>query len=456
MDSFLQMLLITYTSILIINFGLNLFLARFLNFTRGLFSSVLFLWGVIGLNFLVQIFFGEANYKQYLAFSSGILVSYAYARVSELFLNRRLPKKNLMWFASLLLIISGFFIELIFQNLALTSWFPSFAIATPILVYGGWLISNHSHQKMAFPLGFLMMLQGIHFLDYPLLRFMPNGAIIGFTIAMLLVIGLNSFLYSALLEKTFSEQEAKLQELVVQRTEQLRASLEDNRTLVNILTHDLGNQIMVMNSYFESGKLNSSPGLERAHNALKHIIELTNKVRDFSRFGLTSKALKLENIRLSDIWIEVRACLGDRLERKRISMEITESPDLSVLVDQEIFLNQILLNLLTNSIKFSSPGSSIEITARPCQEHIEIEIVDHGIGIPKEIMNDLFKLGESVSRPGTLKEKGTGFGLHLARTCVLLMGGDLIITSPLPNGGNGTRAVLFIQNARVESLGSAA
>ncbi len=97
-------------------------------------------------------------------------------------------------------------------------------------------------------------------------------------------------------------------------------------------------------------------------------------------------------------------------------------------------MNTIIRNLLTNAIKYSPEGSDIEIYSEDYKENLLIHIRDFGVGMTKEQQNNLFKVANTSSTPGTASEKGTGLGLLLVHDFVKMNNGSLELESAPDQG----------------------
>jgi signal transduction histidine kinase len=106
-----------------------------------------------------------------------------------------------------------------------------------------------------------------------------------------------------------------------------------------------------------------------------------------------------------------------------------EDKDLAVLADKSILLSNILSNILSNAIKFSYPGDKIEMEAKKENGKVKITMTDKGIGMPKNILDNLFHLNIPTTRTGTNNERGTGFGMPLVKSSVEFLGGKFYIDS---------------------------
>jgi signal transduction histidine kinase len=91
-------------------------------------------------------------------------------------------------------------------------------------------------------------------------------------------------------------------------------------------------------------------------------------------------------------------------------------------------------NLINNAIKFTPEGGLLSINTSEEENFVRLHIVDTGIGMPPEVIKNLFKIDESISTQGTNNEKGTGLGLILCKEFVEKNGGDISVISEVGKG----------------------
>ncbi|HIL28354.1 MAG TPA: hybrid sensor histidine kinase/response regulator, partial [Micavibrio sp.] len=103
-------------------------------------------------------------------------------------------------------------------------------------------------------------------------------------------------------------------------------------------------------------------------------------------------------------------------------------PQLFIHADQNRLM-QVLINFITNAVKFSPSGACIEVGCEPSGDMIKLWVKDSGIGIPPEMLPKLFDKSQPCSRLGTANERGTGFGLPLAQELVELHGSVINVAS---------------------------
>ena len=112
------------------------------------------------------------------------------------------------------------------------------------------------------------------------------------------------------------------------------------------------------------------------------------------------------------------AALGDR------PIDVRVDPDLPAILVDEVFVGQVLNNMLDNAAKYAGPGAPILISAHETDEHrVRITIEDGGPGVPPEAMPRLFEKFYRVPRKGEGSRRGTGIGLAVVRGLVDAMGG---------------------------------
>jgi signal transduction histidine kinase len=103
--------------------------------------------------------------------------------------------------------------------------------------------------------------------------------------------------------------------------------------------------------------------------------------------------------------------------------------DLNVCIDANV-VDTVIRNLLTNAVKFTPKGGIITIEAGlKHKKNLQIAVTDTGIGIPSDIIPELFTVNEKKGRPGTNREKSSGLGLMICKEFVELLGGTIWVES---------------------------
>ncbi|MBL0265505.1 MAG: ATP-binding protein [Leptospiraceae bacterium] len=123
--------------------------------------------------------------------------------------------------------------------------------------------------------------------------------------------------------------------------------------------------------------------------------------------------------------------------KKNITIEKSFADNDTVYADN-MLVNTILRNLLTNAIKFTHPNGKITVSALMKDDFLEISVTDTGVGIDPKNIPKIFKIDSKFSLPGTNKEKGTGLGLVLCKEFVEKQGGTIWVESELGKGSKFT------------------
>jgi signal transduction histidine kinase len=190
------------------------------------------------------------------------------------------------------------------------------------------------------------------------------------------------------------------------------------------------------------------------HDSGVHLLEIINDILDLSK----AEAGKLD---LDEDWVDVQdavtaACrlIGPRAERAQLSVVQRIPVNLPALWADERKLKQILLNLVSNSVKFTPAGGRIEISAGlEAPNGLSILVQDSGIGIPASDLERVLEPFVQVENSLTRSYQGSGLGLPLAAKMTELHGGKLSIASQL---GRGTLVRLAFPGERIARKTAAA
>ncbi len=206
--------------------------------------------------------------------------------------------------------------------------------------------------------------------------------------------------------------------------------------LFRVLFHDLANPLGRVSIGLTIAKKSvadaNNRGLLIAAQASDSMIEITQNIRKMYAVSRGKANMDLLLTSLNSAIEYTNEVCASEFERKKIKLEydFKENERIHILVEPISFNNQVLGNIISNAIKFSSDESTIHVKAyAQSPGRITVEIRDHGIGIPKDILPNLFDINKKTSRPGTHGEIGTGFGLHIMKSFVEVYGGELEVES---------------------------
>ncbi len=117
-------------------------------------------------------------------------------------------------------------------------------------------------------------------------------------------------------------------------------------------------------------------------------------------------------------------------KNKEIILNNKVNPNLDIYADSHM-MQTFLRNLISNAIKFSCQNTEIYVQSKITGKQVEISVIDHGIGISNEKLEQLFSQKNDITTEGTAGEKGTGLGLMLCRDFVEKQGGKINVESEI-------------------------
>jgi two-component system sensor histidine kinase/response regulator len=243
--------------------------------------------------------------------------------------------------------------------------------------------------------------------------------------------------FSDITERKKVEDELKKSELKLTRLN------VDKDRFISILGHDLKspfNNILGFSEVLtaEINSLNSDEIKEIASNINKSA-KITNHLLEdilmWARSQQGSIPFKPKNLSLSATCRNILEILNPSAYAKNITIHDSSAAHINVYADADM-LKTILLNLVSNSIKFSNSGGKITINAEKNSESVTISVSDNGVGIPSNDLSKLFNLSEVLTTKGTAGETGTGLGLLLCKEFVEKHGGRIWVESEVGKGSD--------------------
>lgn len=244
-------------------------------------------------------------------------------------------------------------------------------------------------------------------------------------------------LYKFKMEMKLRESEKRYRLLA----EKLKSVSESKDQFFSLISHELrspfnsilGFAEILYNDYEELSKDELKLYINSLFHSSKHIFSLLDNLLHLSRFQSGKVDFNPVSISLQNIIEKNLQVLKVTANRKEISI-ISNLPDNINIFADEAMVNSVLLNLITNAIKFTRRGGKIEINVQHNAKFAEVSVHDHGIGMSDDTIFNLFKVEMSKTLPGTEGETGTGLGLVLTKKFIEQNGGTLKIQSKLHQG----------------------
>ncbi len=256
-------------------------------------------------------------------------------------------------------------------------------------------------------------------------------------------------------KKTAEEASAELRDVNAQLEKQA-IELERQRVLADdanraksaflaMMSHELRTPLNAIGGYAQLLELElhgpitaaQREALDRIVRSQRLLLRLVNDVLNLARVESGRVDYRFADLALAEIVTAVMPMIEPQLDAKQISREITIAPDLMVRADREK-VEQIVLNLLTNALKFTPIGGRVTVSAESRREDpdwVHLHVQDTGIGIAPEMQAKIFEPFVQVDTGHVRRVEGTGLGLTISRDLARGMGGNLTLAST-PGAGS--------------------
>lgn len=221
---------------------------------------------------------------------------------------------------------------------------------------------------------------------------------------------------------------------------ELSKIIDEKSQLLRIVSHDIANQISIIDYYLKKTMRNEELSeddqkyLSIAKNSSNKLYNILKNVQNMEVTSL--RGIDIVPVDIEKIFMSVEYDFQTQLDHKKLTLKCINElhPSVSVLAEASSLETNVLGNLMTNAIKFSPEGSTIELRARLVGERVIITVSDEGMGIPFEERHSLFTKKLRNSSVGTMGEMGTGFGLGIVLNYVKLFNGRISVELNVPHG----------------------
>ncbi len=245
------------------------------------------------------------------------------------------------------------------------------------------------------------------------------------------------------LNENLRERQADLERAMSARSRFYASMSHELRTPINAI---LGYSELLLDEVYGALNERQAQGIERTRRAGRHLLELVNDVLDLSKIEAGKLELQFEPVSfpgvLDDLFVTVKPMADQR--GCALTLEVHGPP--STIVTDPRRVRQILLNLVSNALKFGA-GRPVEVQYRPTDGAlVELTVLDHGPGIPEE---DRARIFEEFVQLGAGPAEGTGLGLPISRRLAQLLGGDIALAS---TPGDGSRFTVTLPSCTADLM----
>jgi len=165
---------------------------------------------------------------------------------------------------------------------------------------------------------------------------------------------------------------------------------------------------------------------------------MINNIVDLSKIEAGFFKLNLSNNNIVDVVEEIVTSITNFTESKGLNIIFDTDTEEKIMACDSEKIERILLNLISNAIKFSNEGDEILVELKDQDEFIEISVKDNGIGIEYKDLNMIFDRFKQVDESLSRNSEGTGIGLSLVKSIVELHGGSIYVESEFGKGSTFT------------------
>lgn len=217
---------------------------------------------------------------------------------------------------------------------------------------------------------------------------------------------------------------------------ELKHEINEKNELLGILAHDIRNPIQILTlyaDYFLEDK--SLPDdlhsfFETLMDNCSYISTLLNNTLDYTKLDSSALHISRETCDYSDIMAHIITNQSIIAAKKNIKLDFktTLPRDFTISVDVNK-IRQVIINLISNGIKYSYPDTTITVTVNLCEDCLETSVIDQGQGIPENDLPYVFFQYYKASAKPTGNEKSTGLGLAITKKIIEGHKGEIMVES---------------------------
>ena len=234
-------------------------------------------------------------------------------------------------------------------------------------------------------------------------------------------------------EKELAEAKQKAEDATRNKTYFLAAMSHEIKTPLNA--------IIGYSQLLEQTPLDNSQKeyLKKVETSARVLLSLLNDILDFTKISEGKVDIEQIEFDINEVVDTLQTLIADRIEKKGLMFEYKIVAGIpAFFIGDPLRIEQILLNFLTNAVKFTEKGKiSLTIKGKPVKDNkflISFSVIDRGIGLTKEQIKKVFEAFTQADGSTTRKYGGTGLGLSICQSLTDLMGGEINVKSSLGKG----------------------
>lgn len=217
--------------------------------------------------------------------------------------------------------------------------------------------------------------------------------------------------------------------------------------ILSVVFHDFKAPLAAVESFNRlilggyAGELNQEQKdmLQSSSKRISELLHLVSNIMDVSRIDV--KDLVRSKISLGQLIMDSIEIMQPLAQEKGLQLRVEVAEGLPPIYGAPDRLKQVVINLLSNGIKFTPAGGIVAVKAKDDTDYIQVEVVDTGVGIPA---GELPKIFDDFYRGLDLTERGAGLGLSIAKRIIEAHQGKIWAVSPCPGSDKGSQFILTL------------
>lgn len=233
---------------------------------------------------------------------------------------------------------------------------------------------------------------------------------------------------------------------LTRRSEAAEAANRLKSEFLAAMSHELRTPLNAIGGYAQllemgvSGPITATQReqLARILHSQEHLLGIINDILNFSRIEAGQVTYEIRPVSARDVMNDVAPMLAPQVHAKGIDLRVVPCPPDIIASADKAKVEQILINLISNAVKFTARGGRIELTCEVDADSVRLALRDTGTGIPADKLEAIFAPFVQVGRSLATPKEGTGLGLAISRDLARAMAGDLTVESTLGEGSTFT------------------
>jgi signal transduction histidine kinase len=278
----------------------------------------------------------------------------------------------------------------------------------------------------------------------------------GTVVTVVVVFGVLAWVQLRRLERSRTDLMALSQRLAVEKERAEKASRAKSAFLAN-MSHELRTPMNAIIGFAEviakqmMGPVQPARYVDYAHDILRsgqHLLSLINDLLDLAKIEAGRMSLNRDVIDLRESLFEAARVFETDAQNAGVTIAVTAPDGMGIHADRRA-LRQMLLNLVSNALRFTQSGGRIDVVAEVVDDMLHVVVADTGRGIAPETLERLMEPFVQGAEAAVRGQQGTGLGLSITRKLIELHGGRFLVES---KPGAGTRATLVFPAAALAGL----